>query len=78
MPYVSFTSAPCCLTAAAGLVTPLQTFTGTVHLKTRYLLISGVNQGYHQINWDHNLGYPGFGLVTCGPERVGTGATPTG
>ena len=22
------------------------------------------------------MGYPG--LVTCGPERVGTGATPTG
>ena len=30
---------------------------------------------YHQIDWD-NLGYPG--LVTCGPELIGTGATPTG
>ena len=39
------------------------------------LLISAVNQGYHQINWD-NQGHPR--LVTCGPERVGTGATPTG
>ena len=39
------------------------------------LVISGANQGYHQINWD-NPGYPG--LVTCGPERVGTGATPKG
>ena len=53
---------------AAGLVTPLRPSTeSTVHRKTRYLLISGVNQGYHQINWD----CPGYlWLVTCGPERV--------
>ena len=37
-------------------------------------MISGVNQGYHQKNWD-NPGYPS--LVTGGPKRVGTGATPT-
>ena len=73
MPSVSFIYAPGCLAAAGGLVTPLQT--STVHLKMGKLLISGVNQVYHQINWD-NLRYPR--LVTCGPERVGTGATPTG
>ena len=65
MSYISFISAPGCLTAVAG---------SNVHLKTGQFLTSGVNQGYHQINWD-NPGYPW--LVTC-PERVGTGATPTG
>ena len=47
----------------------------SVYSVTGQPLISGVNQGNHQINWD-NPGYPG--LVSCGPERVGTGATPTG
>ena len=56
---------PGCLAAAAGLVTPLQT--STVHLKTGQLLISGIFQGYHQINWD-NPGYQR--LVTRGPRAV--------
>ena len=59
MPYVSFISAPGCLAAAAGLVTPLRS--STVHLKTGQLLKSGVNQGYYQIKWD-NPGYPGIAL----------------
>ena len=44
--------------------------------RTRIVGLTG--QGYHQINWDS----PGhLWLVTrghSGPERVGTGATPTG
>ena len=32
------------------------------------------NQGYHRTNWE-TPGYPW--LVTCGAERVGTGATPS-
>ena len=49
----------------------------TVHQTPPELLISGVKQGYYQINWDDS-GYPTLLVVTCGPERVGTGATPTG
>ena len=56
---------------------------GTDHIPSRHtaselgtaLLTSLFYQGYHHINWD-NQGFPG--LVTCGPERVGTGATSTG